>query len=242
MNSSLVAALVALSLVAITPALAQEAVPQAKGDNVPVNLPPLILTSPSDVAITVEGETHSYRLGTSDFLVVDDGSSEASVSCTINEVTEEIHDNYNAVDGGGYGPVWELADGSYPVLCAATDEAGLRSSVTYNLTIHAVVEFVSSEYESKIKRIAYVYERGNLSAESYAKVLKYFHRAGLLSFDIERDGERPSGNECRNHDRLYTQHAKSWRSGYPTWTNLQYQTCLGHIAESGYFDRINLGF
>ena len=218
-------------------------VPLARGDNVPVNFPPLVLKSPANQAFTVVTTVFEYRLSPDDFMVVDDSGVDVSIDCTIDGVTERVKGEYKR---GYYGnptvdtrSMWELGGGNHAVSCQAIDNMELSAIVpTYTLEVNVKDPLISNPAHSgMLKKVAGLHGRGVIDTELYGKVLKYYHTAGILNFDIEVDGNSP-GLYYDNgpHKNI----SKSWGNGEKS--DLEYKAHLEDIAERGFFANINLGF
>lgn len=244
MRPGVIAAVVTLLAVgAAAPALAQAA-----------NLPPLLINSPEDVSVTQQGAAYFHAISLNDFLVVDDGDSDPTITCSIatavDNSTKTITNSYSQ-EASAYGTVWELGDGTHAVLCTVTDEAGKTATATHRVSVDVQGElFPSSAAEQKIKRIARIFSSGVIDEDTYHLIIKYYHRAGLIDFDIVRDSSGGFTSRHNYSDYCYASGYDSYRShavdrwvgGRSSHDNVFYKQCLEQIAEYGGFDRLNLGF
>lgn len=262
MKSGVIAAVVTLLAVgAAVPALAQTA---------PANLPPLIINSPDDVTVTQEGEFYWHVVAHSDFLIVDDGSANPDISCHIetsidNQTaapdgspggTKAINPNAYHAETNQNGVGWRLPDGAHSVLCTVIDEGGKLATASHSVSVDVRDPLFSSQAHSeRIERIARLAQQGYINHEIYLKIIKYYHLAGMINFDIERDGSggftsgiRDDTGYCndpgdyRNYARTSAAHWRDNRSSDPSHWDVWYKQCLEYYAESGAFVRINLGF
>lgn len=246
MKSGVIIAIVALAAVgAAVPALAQA-----------VDLPPLIANSPADVTVSQQEGPYLHQVSTSDFLVIDDSGADVDIECTVGSLdnsTKAITNVYHS-GVGDYGTVWELPDGRHSFLCTATDAGGQTATATHvvDVDIQGAL-FPTDAAEQRMKRIAQIYRNGVIDMDTYHLIIKYYHRAGLMDFDIVADtsGGLPSGHR---HDRYCTVGSWEHNSYYSSnvvseWTRnnadrytVEYKQCLETLANSGAFDRLNLGF
>jgi len=244
-KSGVIAAVVALLAVgAAVPAMAQEA-----------NLPPLIVNSPDDVSVTQSGSTYQHVVSTNDFLVIDDGDADPTIYCTIGSIansTKAIHNQYNH-EASAYGTVWSIPDGTHTVLCTVTDDSGKTATDTHTVAVDVQgALFPNDAAKQRIKRIAHIFGNGVINVDTYHLIIKYYHRAGFIDFDIVRDG---SGGFTSSHDSSrscdpniynfaysYSGVVSYWRNENSGHDDVFYKQCLERIAETGHFDRINLGF
>jgi len=154
-----------------------------------VDLPPVFVKNPTSETVMPVGNQYTLSLSENDFLVVDD--SRAMVECTANRVTSAI---------GSIPSTWRLSPGAHNVQCTATDASGKTNSMAYTITVVATAGLYASEnYEQRLERIARLGTIGALSDEHVLKVVKYFHRAGALVFDIGSSdgvGEAPAQPVC----------------------------------------------
>lgn len=242
MRPGVIAAVVTLLAVgAAAPALAQES-----------HLPPLIVNSPEDVSVTQSAALYNHVVSTNDFLVIDDGSADPTISCTIGSIansTKTITNAYNR-EASAYGTVWEIPDGTHTVLCTVTDEGGKTSTATHTVSVDVQGQlFPNDAAKQRISRIAHMYSNGVINVDTYHLIIKYYHRAGFIDFDISRDG---SGGFTSSHNAQRYCHAPSdqykwqvvgrWRDGSGGYDDVVYKQCLEALAENGHFDRLNLGF
>lgn len=248
MKSSVIAAVVTLIAAgAATPALAQTA-----------DLPPLIANSPSDVAIAQQTAPYLHQISTTDFLVIDDSGADVSIECTIGSIDNSTKAVTNVFHAGlnDYGTVWEVPDGRHTVLCTATDAGGQTATATHvvDVDIQGAL-FPSDAAETRMKKIARIYMNGVIDQDTYHLIVKYYHRAGLISFDIVTDGNGGFGSSISpqsdtaqrctyghwQHDGYYSNELSNWYHGGDAG-NVHYKQCLENLANTGLFDRLNLGF
>ena len=243
MRPGVIAAVVTLLAVgAAAPALAQSA-----------DLPPLIINSPDDVSITQSSVTYQHVVSTNDFLVVDDGSADPTIECTIGSISNSTKAITNAWshEANAYGTVWAIPDGAHTVLCTVTDDGGKTATATHTVSVDVQgALFPNDEAKQRIKRIAHIFNNGVIGADTYHLIIKYYHRAGFIDFDITSDG---SGGFTSRHDSQrscergadhydYVNVVSYWRQGYGGYDDVFYKQCLEAIAENRHFDRLNLGF
>ncbi len=244
MNSVPIALIAVLGLIVAAPtAMAQEAdgVPQAKGDNVPVDLPPLILKSPPDVSVTARDAEYGYGIDRREFVVFDDGVEETQIHCTINGDTQEIVGS-RGYGGGSYGS-WHLGDGTHIVSCRATDDAGqVTLAPDHVVTVRAVDDlFPEHRHKMLIRSVAQIHGMGIISTDDFGKVIKYFHTAGIINFDIVSDGNRPDDETYRNAETITRDFTDKWGNARGV-ADIDFKYHLEHLAENGFFDRVDLGF
>lgn len=196
-----------------------------------VDLPPIFVNSPTSETVTPSGNQYALSLSEGDFLVIDD--SEAEVECTTNGVTKAI---------GTVPSTWRLGAGTHDVQCTATDAGGKANSITYTVTVVATTGLYASEgYEQRLERIARLGAVGALNDEHVLKVVKYFHRAGALVFDIGSSdgmGEAPAQPVCASPVTASSVIAAMANTGH---TNEQVKHCLELLAEQGDFSGVSLG-
>lgn len=241
MRPGVIAAVVTLLAVgAAAPALAQE-----------THLPPLIINSPEDVSVTQAAALYNHVVSTNDFLVIDDGSADPTISCTIGSIANSTKTITNAYNhrASAYGTVWEIPDGTHTVLCTVTDEGGKTSTATHTVSVDVQGQlFPNDAAKQRIGRIAHMFHNGAIGSDTYHLIIKYYHRAGFIDFDILRDGSggftssHVAQSYCEYPDgSSYKRYAVGgWRSG--SYDDVFYKQCLERIAERGHFDRLNLGF
>lgn len=192
------------------------------------SLPPVFLKYPAFEAVTVGGSgTYSLTLSDSDFYVIDEGSESVSVSCTVAGETAEISRQAHT---------WALGVGRYDVWCEATDGSGEQSSVIASFKVNGISGlFPPGDYEERFDRIMSAYEV--LGPEELAMVVVYFHRAGILNFDINpNDGvydPAPDNAFC-----VPGGHGIGFLASLPGLTTEQKKHCLEIIAESGGFSHV----
>jgi len=232
--------IVALLVASAAPVLAQES-----------HLPPLIINSPEDVSVTQSAALYNHVVSTNDFLVIDDGSADPTISCTIGSIansTKTITNDYNR-EASAYGTVWEIPDGTHTVLCTVTDEGGKTSTATHTVSVDVQGQlFPNDAAKQRISRIASMFVNGVINENTYHLIIKYYHRAGFIDFDISRDGSggftssHSAQSYCENRDWYYYSiyAVNQWRSG--NYDDVFYKQCLEAVAENGVFDRLNLGF
>jgi len=196
-----------------------------------VDLPPVFLNQPASETVTPMGNQYALSLDEGDFLVIDD--SEATVECTVKEVTSTI---------GPIPSMWRLDAGMHDVQCTATDAGGNASSITYTITVIATSGLYASEnYEQRIERIARLGAVGALNDEHVLKAVKYFHRAGALVFDIGSSdgvGEAPAQPACSSP---VTASSVIGVMANTDHSNDQVKHCLELLAEQGDFSGVSLG-
>jgi len=238
-KSGVIAAVVALLAIgAALPALAQEA-----------NLPPLIVNSPDDVSVTQSESTYQHVVSTNDFLVIDDGEADPTIECTIGSIansTKAITSQYNH-EASAYGTVWAIPDGTHTVLCTVTDDSGKTATDTHTVAVDVQgALFPNDAAKQRIKRIAMIFGNNVIDGDTYHLIIKYYHRAGFIDFDISRDGNggftsyHGSSHSCERPNSSYRYAVGYWRDG--SYDDVFYKQCLEKMAENGHFDRLNLGF
>lgn len=208
----------------------------------PANLPPLILQSPDDKSITQE-ENYIYKLEASKFIIIDDGDVAPTLTCEVNgdNSTSQILDSnvYNH-EHKVYGIVFELDDGTHTINCVA-DDGPNQTSVQHTIDVTVITSlFPNPDHEIKIKRIAKLYPNV-ISHDTLGKVFKYFHTAGILDFDIKRDSGHPSTNSINQHE-ISNWAGPYWNDQIRKGNNVAFKQHLEQVANSGFFDTINLGF
>lgn len=241
MKSGVIVAIVALAVAgAAAPALAQAA-----------NLPPLIVNSPDDVSVTQSEPTYQHVVSTSDFLVIDDGDADPTIECTIGSIansTKAIHNQYNH-EASAYGTVWEIPDGTHTVLCTVTDDIGKTATDTHTVSVDVQgALFPNDAAKQRVKRIALMFDNRVFDTDTYMLIIKYYHRAGLIDFDIARDGNggftshHNYQNSCNPSYSDFRNVSGYWHGERYGLDDVYYKQCLESVAEQGHFDRINLGF
>jgi len=215
-------------------------------------LPPLIAKAPVDVSVTQDQAFYVHVVSLDDFLIVDDGSEDPTIECTIGSMansTKAVTTEYSH-RAGAYGAFWELPNGAHSVLCTVTDEEGRTATDTHVVTVdvHGSL-FPSEAAEQRIKRIARLYERQVIDTDTYHLIIKYYHRADLISFDIvdDRSSGYSSDRQCDVGDWEYRHYYYSnvvgdWANHRGNYDNVRYKQCLERLADDGVFGRLSLGF
>lgn len=219
-------------------------------------LPPLIINSPDDVSVTQTAPFYMHVVSTGDFLVVDDGSADPTIECTVGSIansTKTVTDGYSQ-EAGTYGTVWEVPSGSHSFLCTVTDDEGRTATDTHVVSVDVQGDlFPSTDAENRIKRIVGLRASNYIDNNELLLIIKYYHAAEMIDFDIVRDGaggftsHHGGSRYCNNVNefggtasRLWKDHPDPYYS--EDYGNVYYKQCLEAIAERGHFDRIDLGF
>jgi len=196
-----------------------------------LDLPPVFVKNPASETVTPTGNQYALSLDEGDFLVIDD--SETTVECTVKGITNTI---------GTIPSAWRLDAGAHDVQCTATDVGGNTSVITYTITVVTTSGLYASEvYEQRLERIARLGAVGALNDEHVLKVVKYFHRAGALIFDIGSSdgmGEAPAQPVCSSP---VTASSVIGVMANTEHSNEQVKHCLELLAEQGDFSGVSLG-
>lgn len=194
------------------------------------DLPPLFLKNPSSQTVTNEGGPYVLSLSESDFHVIDEGSGGVDVYCTVAGVVAEMTSRAHT---------WSLGHGVHDVQCTATDGTGNSTSIVYTVTVNVISDlFPPGDYEDRFTRIMAIQ---SLGSETKAKIVVYFHRAGVLNFDIVQDGNvgpaPDDGNRwCHSDSGLFA--LDSLMGSSISAAHKKY--CLELIAENGHFRDIRI--
>jgi len=196
-----------------------------------LDLPPYFVKYPESETVTPTGNHYTLSLSENDFLVIDDG--DFTISCAVNAVTNALSSTPSP---------WRLGAGAHNVQCTATDAGGKTSSVSYTITVVTTTGLYASEvYEQRLERIARLGAVGALNDEHVLKVVKYFHRAGALVFDIGSSdgvGEAPAQPACSSP---VTASSVIGVMANTDHSNDQVKHCLELLAEQGDFSGVSLG-
>lgn len=215
-----------LAVGSAAPALAQT---EGAHPGVLRDLAPLFLQHPSSQTITTEGEPHVLTLSEADFHVIDEGSGGVDVYCTAAGTVAEMTSRPYS---------WSLGAGSHNVQCTATDATGNSTSIVYTVTVSVISDlFPAGDYEDRFTRIMGLNSLGN---EVKAKIVVYFHRAGILNFDIEQDGN--ISPHPGDGNRWCTEDSNLFELGL-MGSNLSAahkKYCLEQLAENGIFRNIRI--
>jgi len=196
------------------------------------DLPPVFLKHPVSETVTPKGLEYTLRILPNDFIVVDDGGETYTVNCVVNGARTEIDAPKE----------FRLEGGRHYIQCMATDNGGLTSSISYTITVNTenFVEglFASSEHEQRFEHIMRLHGTG-LNDDHVKKFIKYFHKAGLLVFDIVSDGGTSAEpDEARCNLAMSEREIISMLSD---GTSFHKKHCLELLAEKGGFSGVSLG-
>lgn len=239
MTRELVIAMVILGVLVSVPALAQD-------DQGSVNLPPLVIQSPQDYSTTSELTSVTYSLSSDDFIVADDGDETPVIECEINGDRKLVDGSYDRITQT-YSTSWILEDGDHAVSCVITDSEGATTKKTHNVSITLIEAlFRDSTVESKIKRLSYLLYSGAINTDQWDLIIKYFHIANLISFDIENDRHVNPDRSYDNYNSSYSS-SRNLKNYVYSWyndsvSNILFKAFLEDRAERGNYDRVDLGF
>ncbi len=215
------------------------------------DLPPLVLKSPESRSETIQSEYYVYYIEKSQFLATDDSGETPSIICSIDNDSKPVNGNadqymYNygdinqlSGDIANYSrytaistAYWILPAGEHEVFCEIEDNTGNIVELTHSVAL------ISDDLAPRwIKTISGWYTNSYIDTETYLKVIKYFHTAGVIEFDIEND---QSVSDSSRIPSSFKSNTKNWVSD--AWTNTQYKNTLENMADKGIFDNVNLGF
>ncbi len=182
-----------------------------------VNLNPLVLKQPDDFSITIDTTTYNYVVNKNAFLAVDDDGKTPTISCTIESIrllTQSYHNYFK----------WTLSAGEYEVYCEIEDTTGRSTDVSWSVEI--IRDVLAPSW---FKTIAGWYSSNVIDQEIYLKIIKYFHSANVLEFDIM------ASNVVDNPRAPYSFQSNTgkWVSGVLANTN--YKSILEDMAADGVF-------
>lgn len=193
--------------------------------------PPVFMKRPTSETVLVKGGNYTLSLSTDNFVVVDNVDSEPLIDCIVGGVPAIMQEVPHK---------WVLEAGTHYIQCTALDNEPNTSGVSYRLVVNTIGDlFPSDDYERLFENMMQFYD-STLNHDQMLKIIKYFHSAGILMFDIE-DGNGtvsdPANAVCsvRNTDQDLLRIA-SWSSV----NNAQKKHCLELLAERGAFSKAPL--
>lgn len=187
-----------------------------------IDLNPLVLKQPEDFSVTMDTITYNYQVSKSSFLAVDDDGKTPIISCSINSqrlLSGSYHNFFK----------WSLPEGDYEVYCEVEDTTGNITEVTWNVSI--VRDVLAPSW---FKTIANWYARNTIDQDMYLKIIKYFHTAEVLEFDIFADTPEDSPRVPSS----FQSNTSRWSSG--SLDNSAYKSILENMADDGVFLNVNI--
>lgn len=190
--------------------------------NAAVDLDPLILKQPESFTKTIETSTWLYDFRTTSILAIDDSGTSLTTTCVI----EKVNHSYKS----GTRIKWNLPPGEHTVYCEVQDKTGNTSSANWTITI--IRDVLAPSW---VKTVAGWYASSNLiDQDMYLKILKYFHTAGVIEFDIYADSPI---NDPKPPLSFKTD-TKNWTQN--RISNQVYKNVLETMADKGVFEKINI--
>lgn len=194
----------------------------------PDNNPPIFVKRPTSETIMVKGGNYTLSLSLDNFVVVDDVDPEPIVDCIVGGVPAIMQDIPHE---------WVLETGTHYVQCTSKDDYN-TSGVSYRLVVNTVGDlFPSNDHEQLFERITQFYG-STLNHDQMLKIIKWFHSAGILMFDIEHGNGLvwdPADAICNVRD---TDQNLLGKISLSVASNAQKKHCLELLAEHGAFSRI----
>ena len=192
------------------------------------NSPPVFVTRPTSETVLVNGGNYTLSLSMDNFVVVDDMDTAPLIDCIVGGIPAIMREVPHE---------WILETGTHHIQCTALDNEINTSGISYRIVVNTAGDlFPSSDYRRLFEGMMSFYG-SPLNYEHMLKIIKHFHSAGILLFDIENANgivSDPADAICDVND------TDRHLLGKVSWTgtsNTQKLHCLEMLAERGVFSR-----